>query len=220
MAVAGRGEGTLMVVSALPGEGKTTVAANLSVALAATDKRVVLVSADMRRPRIHEMFGLPNGRGLSNILTGQVPADLGVLDWRVENLYVCPSGPTPPNPAELLQSQRMRDLVAELRGLVEYVVLDAPPVLTVADPLVLAALVDGVVFVVDARSTERDAIAEARRRLEQVGAKVLGGVMNKVPPAGPHEYGYNYRYGYGQTKDEAVTKSTRKPASTPSPTDG
>jgi non-specific protein-tyrosine kinase len=211
-AVAHRGEGTLMVVSALPGDGKTTVAANLSVALAAADKRVVLVSADMRRPRIHEMFGLPNDRGLSNILTGQVPADLGVLDLRVENLYVCPGGPTPPNPVELLQSQRMRDLVSELRGLVEYVVLDCPPVLTVADSLVLASLADGVIFVVDERSTKRSAVAEARRRLEQVGAKVLGGVLNKVPPPGPHGYGYGY--GYGEAKGGAESKPTSKPVAT------
>jgi capsular exopolysaccharide synthesis family protein len=209
MAVAGRGEGTLMVVSALPGEGKTMVAANLSVALAAIGKRVVLVSADMRRPRVHEMFGLPNGRGLSSILSGEVPADLGVLDPEVESLYICPGGPPPAEPGELLLSQRMRDLVEELRGLVEYVVLDAPPVLTVADALALAPLVDGVLFVVDARSTERQAVAEASRRLEQVGVSLLGGVLNKVPPPGPHEYGYGYRYGQA---DVAATKVPREAA--------
>jgi len=201
MAVTQPDGGTLLVASALPGEGKTTVAANLSAALAAVGKRVVLVSADMRRPRAHELFGLPNDRGLSNILTGEALADLRGLDAHVENLYVCPSGPTPPNPVELLQSGRMRDLLANLRDVAEYIVLDCPPVLTVADPLVLASLVDGVVFVVDASSTDRGAVTDARHRLEQVGATVLGGVLNKEPAPVGGMYGYGYAYGYA---DEGI----------------
>lgn len=196
MAAHGVGEKVLMVVSALPGEGKTTVAANLSVTLAAADKRVVLISADMRRPRVQEVFGLSNEFGLSNILTGEVPVDVGVLDSDIENLFVCPSGPAPPNPAELLQSERMRDLLAHLCRVADYVVLDCPPVLSVADSLALASSVDGAILVVDANRTDRDAVADARRRLEQVGAAVLGGVLNKEPFPGRGKYGYGYEYGY------------------------
>jgi succinoglycan biosynthesis transport protein ExoP len=192
------GEGTIMVVSSVPGEGKTTVAANLAITLAYAGRSVILVSADMRRPRVHELFGLPNTRGLSSFLTGTLPwEDCVVSHEQLSNLAVCPGGPVPGEPVELLQSKRMSDLLAELRRLAEFVILDCPPVLTVADTVALASLTDSALFVVDSSGTRRTAVVEARRRLQQVGTEMLGGILNKVPPAGRSGYSYSYGYGYG-----------------------
>jgi capsular exopolysaccharide synthesis family protein len=198
------GEGAILVASAIPGEGKTTVAANLAITLAYAGKSVVLVSADMRRPRTHQLFGLPNARGLSSVLTGTLPLDECLIPHeQVSNLAICPGGPVPGEPVELLQSDRMSQLLAELRSRADFVILDCPPVLTVADTLALASVTDLTLFVVDSSGTRRTAVVEARRRLQQVGARILGGVLNKVPPAGRSGYSYGYGYGYGYGPDGA-----------------
>jgi capsular exopolysaccharide synthesis family protein len=196
MAAFHRGGGTLLVVSSLPGEGKTTVAANLSVMLAQADRRVVVISADMRRPRLHELFGLSNGRGLSSVLGGDRSLPDCVFATQLPNLLVCPAGPIPPDPAEMLQSERMQELIVTLRQTADFVVLDCPPVLTVADPLGLAAMSDATLFVIDSTATKRSDVAEARYRLEQVGGTLLGGVLNKMPAPTRGRYGYGYGYGY------------------------
>ncbi len=222
------GDGTIMVVSSLPGEGKTTVAANLAVTLAYAGRRVVLVSADMRRPRAHELFGLPNTRGLSSFLTGTLPwEDCLVPHEQLSNLAVCAGGPVPAEPVELLQSARMSDLLAQVREIADFVILDCPPVLTVADTLALASLADSTLFVVDSSGTRRTAVVEARRRLQQVGADILGGVLNKVPPAGrsgySYSYGYGYGYGYGPDgagREERPAKPERVTKPVPARSDG
>ena len=194
MAALGSG-GTLLVVSAFPGEGKTTVASNLAVMLARTEKRVVLVSADMRRPLLHELFGLPNLQGLSDILAGDRTLEECLLTTDFPNLIVCPAGPVPAEPAELLQSKGMLTLLAAVREAADFIILDCPPVLTVADALVLVPMSDAAIFVTDSVGTKRGAVAEARNHLEQVGANLLGGVLNNVPPPGAGGYGYGYGYG-------------------------
>lgn len=183
-----------MVVSSLPGEGKTTVAANLAVMLAQADRRVVVISADMRRPRLHELFGLSNGRGLSDVLGGDLSLPDCVFATQLPNLLVCPAGPIPPDPAEMLQSDRMQELLATLRQTADFVLLDCPPVLTVADPLGLAFMADAALFVIDSTGTKRSEVAEARYRLEQVGTILLGGVLNKMPAPARGRYGYGYGY--------------------------
>src|SRR5205085_11256139 len=132
---------TIMVVSATAGEGKTTTAANLAVSLADANRRVILVSADLRKPRVHRFFGLSNDVGLSNALTGELKPWETLQDPNVENLRVMPSGPVPARPAELLQSEQMGELLAELREVSDFVIIDTAPVLLVADALALAALV-------------------------------------------------------------------------------
>ena len=191
--------GILLVVSALPGEGKTMVASNLSVMLANADKRVVLISADMRRPRLHQLFGLPNRQGLSDILRGDRTLEECLLPTDFPNLVVCPAGPVPADPAELLQSERMSRLLGVLREAADFIVLDCPPVLAVTDALVLVPLADAAIFVADSTATKRDAVAEARNHLQQVGANLLGGVLNNMPA--PGRTGYGYGYGYGPVAD-------------------
>jgi succinoglycan biosynthesis transport protein ExoP len=170
---------TILVTSAGPGEGKTTTAVNLAVALAQVDRSVVLISADLRHPRLHPYFGVGNEWGLGQVLTGEVQLTDALVDTTIPRLQVLPSGPvsTLKEPVELLQSGRMAEVIRRCRQ-ADFVILDSPPIEPVADALVLAGLVEGVLFVADARLGTRAAVASARHQLEQVGGTVLGGVLN------------------------------------------
>ncbi|HEX2234783.1 MAG TPA: polysaccharide biosynthesis tyrosine autokinase [Actinomycetota bacterium] len=206
-AAAQRGMETLLVTSSNAMEGKSSTTANLGVALAQSGKRVILVSADLRKPRLHRFFRAQNGMGLTNVLAGERNA-LEVLSWvGVENLRLLPSGPVPGNPAELLGSEAMESLLRELREASDFVLIDAAPVLPVADAMTLTPFVDAILFVADARRTTRGAIAQARQQLDQVNARVIGTVLNNFDPSrspgSAHQhYGYNaYRV------DEPIERS-------------
>lgn len=194
-----RGIKTLMVVSAGAGEGKTTTAANLAVVLAQADKRVVLISADLRRPRLHEFFGLGSSEhGLAEVLGGTRRAWESLRSGKVDNLWIMASGRIPEQPTELLQSEAMRGLIAEQREVVDFIIIDCPPVLAVADSLVLAPMVDAVIYVADAQDTPRGGVLQARAQLDQVGARVLGAVLNDVEGTSAG-YAYYGQYVYGPT---------------------
>jgi capsular exopolysaccharide synthesis family protein len=191
-----------MITSPAAGEGKTTTAANLALVLADAGKRVVLVSADLRKPRIHRFFGLQNEVGLSSVLAEEIQPWEAILDPGVENLRVLLSGPVPSRPAELLQSDQMGEILAGLREVADYVIIDTAPMLLVADALALGPLVDGVLFVADSENTSRSAVAHSREQLEQVGAVLIGSVLNNFDPAKARayrHYGYYGPYrGYGR----------------------
>jgi capsular exopolysaccharide synthesis family protein len=194
-AAAQRGMSTLMISSANAQEGKTSTTANLGVALAQSGKRVILVSADLRKPRLHRFFRSQNGTGITNVLAGEKSA-LEVLSWvGVENLRLLPSGPVPGNPAELLGSDAMENLLAELQEAADFVLIDAAPVLPVADAMTLTPLTDAVLFVADARRTTRGAIEQARHQLDQVNARVIGTVLNNFDPSKAPGDAYQH-YGY------------------------
>ena len=197
-----RGLKVLMITSPAAGEGKTTTAANLALVLADAGKRVVLVSADLRKPRIHRFFGLQNEIGLSSVLAEEIQPWEAILDPGVENLRVLLSGPVPSRPAELLQSDQMSEILTGLREVADYVIIDTAPMLLVADALALAPLVDGVLFVADSEHTSRSAVAHSREQLEQVGAVVIGSVLNNFDPSKAkayRHYGYYGQYrGYGR----------------------
>jgi capsular exopolysaccharide synthesis family protein len=184
----------LLVASPLQGEGKTTTAANLSVELTQAGTRVLLLSADLRNPRLHAFFEVPNRRGLGSMLTGEVDDWTAAQALKPEGLSILPSGPAIARPAEALQSRRMRALLAEARDRADLVIIDAPPLLPVADSLVLASYVDGVLLVVDGQRTKRAALVQARGALDQIGANVLGIILNNVDPS---KIGADYAaYGY------------------------
>jgi len=194
----------ISVTSPHAGEGKSTTVANLAATLAHTGKRVVALSADLRKPRLHRFFGLENREGLSSILAGQ--ADLTEVARRVdglESLRVVTSGPVPPNPAELLSSDQMEQLLGSLRETADYVVVDTAPALIVSDAMIVAPRVDGVLVVVDADSTTGAAASHAVEQLQQVGARIIGSVLNGFDAskaryysyAGRYAYRYQYRYG-------------------------
>ena len=186
---------TLMVVSAVAGEGKTTTASNLAVVLAQADKRVVLISADLRRPRLHDYFGLPpSDRGLSEVLSGSRRPWEALRSGKVENLWIMSSGRISEQPTELLQSESMRELLTDQREVVDFILIDCPPVLAVADALVLVPMVDAVLYVADAQTTPRGAVLQARAQLDQVGARIVGAVLNDVEGAAGYAYYGHYTY--------------------------
>ncbi|HEY7400665.1 MAG TPA: polysaccharide biosynthesis tyrosine autokinase [Actinomycetota bacterium] len=205
VAAAERGIKTIMVVSSLAGEGKSTTAANLGVVLAQADRRVVLISADLRRPRLHEFFGLGPERGLSEVLTGERRPWESLKSGGTDNLWLMSSGHIPDQPTELLQSPAMHELISDQREVVDFIVIDCPPVLAVADALVLAPLVDGVIFVANAKSTPRGAVIQARAQLDQVGARMLGAVLNNVDAGGVGYAYYGAQYTYAADPRAANT---------------
>jgi capsular exopolysaccharide synthesis family protein len=186
---------TLLVTSAMPGEGKTVTAANLAIVFAQAGRRVLLVDADLRKPGVHTPFNIVNGRGLTTMLRG-VETDVASLAHQTEedNLRVLTAGPLPPNPAELLGSQRMRAVMDLLKADADLVIFDSPPLEAVTDSAILSSLVDGTLLVVDTARSRRRAVRLAREALERAGAKVLGAVLNRVPA--PSGVGYDYYGGY------------------------
>ncbi|HEX2031192.1 MAG TPA: polysaccharide biosynthesis tyrosine autokinase, partial [Actinomycetota bacterium] len=191
-----RGAKTLLITSAHAGEGKTATAANLGVSLAQAGKRVILLSADLRKPRLHRFFdGRVEEMGLTSILSGEIKPWEGVADVGHENLRLVPSGPVPGNPAELLGSDAMGQLLAQFREIADLVIIDSAPVLVVADALAVAPFVDAVLFVADAERTKRGAVVHAREQLEQVDAPVIGAVLNNFDPTKGRKASYYY-YGY------------------------
>jgi capsular exopolysaccharide synthesis family protein len=195
-AAAQRGVKSLMVTSATAGEGKTTTASNLAVVLSDAGKRVILVSSDLRKPRIHRFFDLSNEKGLSSVLAGEAKPWEAMADPGRGHLRVLTSGPVPAHPAELLQSEQMGELIEELREVADFVILDTAPVLLVADALAIAPLADGVLLVVDSENTHRGAVVQAREQLEQVGAPLIGAVLNNFDPAKARSAYYGYYGSY------------------------
>jgi len=191
---------TLLVTSASPSEGKSLTVANLGVVMAQAGQRVILVDSDLRRPTLHRIFELPNESGLTNALFHD-GSDVGryLQDAEaVENLSILTSGPLPPNPSELLGSERMRDLIEKLKAHGEMIVFDSPPTLPVTDAAVLTNLVDGTVLVTDAGTTRRGLAERAKTGLDQVGANILGASLNRISLNGGsgHYYYYYYYYYY------------------------
>lgn len=183
---------SMVVTSAAPGEGKSTTVANLGVTFAQAGTRVCLVDADLRRPMLAKLLGLENWTGLTTALIGQSPLEECVKKTPVEGLWLLPSGPVPPNPAELLGSERMAGLLERLKAEYDLVLIDSPPVLAVTDAAVLAPRTDGVVLVIRAGQTDRRAVQRARTALETVHARVLGAVLGGVAQAEKEGYYYSY----------------------------
>jgi non-specific protein-tyrosine kinase len=172
---------TLVVTSAGPDEGKSDVLANLAVTMAQGERRTILVDADLRRPGLHVIFGVPNDRGLTTmILEEQALDDPPLLDVGVENLQLMPSGPLPPNPADVLGSRKMEQVIAAFRDRADVILFDAPPVVAVTDAAVLGKKVDGVLLVVSAGQTRREHARRAKELLERVQVRIVGAVLNEA----------------------------------------
>ncbi|MFE5793216.1 polysaccharide biosynthesis tyrosine autokinase [Streptomyces sp. NPDC056503] len=185
----------IMVTSPLPGEGKTNTATNLALSLAETGARICLVDADLRNPCVAKAFGLVQGAGLTSVLIGAATTDDVLQQFGEQDLSVLTSGPIPPNPAELLASDRMRQILQDLTEEFDTVVVDSAPLLPVADTLGLAPIVDGTVLVVRARRTSAERVKAAIDALHSVSAPLLGSVLNMAHLTGK---GYGYGYGYGE----------------------
>ena len=180
---------TLVVTSANPREGKTTIAASIATSLAQSGKRVLLVDTDLRKPRLHRSFDKTLERGITTVLVGEHTLGEAVHETEITGLDFAAAGPIPPNPSELLHTSQFKALLAEMAGLYDQIVFDSPPLAAVADAAVLAPQVDGVIVVVHGQRTSRDALRSALRRLRSVGSHVIGGVLNDVDlSAGTYGY--------------------------------
>ena len=174
-----RDASTYLITSARPAEGKSTVSVNLAVAIAQGGTKVCLVNADLRRPTIERMLGVPNSRGLASWLVDNSITDIMVAVEQTPGLVVVPAGPPPPNPGELLATGGLNELIDELKSQFEIVIIDAPPVLSAADASAISPSTDGTLVVVDSRSTDTDALLRVRAELERTGGKLLGAILNR-----------------------------------------
>ena len=197
---------TLLITSPNPKEGKSITSANLAVVMALGGLRVLLVDADMRRPQQHRVFRLSNEFGLvSTLLHPEATLDTYVQSTEIENLWVLTTGPLPPNPAELLDSKRMRDLMERFKEKFDLVIFDTPPVLPRIDAAVLARHVDGIVLVVDAGHTRRDSAHRAKEALLHAGGRILGVVLNRIAHS---SYYYYYYYSDNDQSKSALLMRT------------
>lgn len=183
---------SILITSSLPGEGKSTTATNLAIALAQAGRSVCLIDADLRRPSINNYLGLDRNAGLTTALVGDAEVDDLLQTWGNDNLYVLASGQIPPNPSELLGSNEMAQLIERLENSFDSVVIDAPPLLPVTDAAVLSQHVGGVVVVVGSRKLRHQDLEKSLNALQLVDANLLGIVLNHLPAKGPDAYTYSY----------------------------
>jgi len=215
LSTAGRPPKSLLVTSSVPAEGKTTTVVNTATVLAQTGAQVLVIDADMRRPRLHHVFGLDNNDGLSAILSSDMTeADVlsKINKFRDTNIYLLSSGAIPPNPAELLGSAQMKRLLDIVGETFNYIVIDSPPIASFTDGVLISSLVDGVLLVVHGGKTSRQVVKRTRQILHEVGAKIIGVVLNKadVRSSDYHYYHYGYNGYYSRAEEgnsEAASSS-------------
>jgi capsular exopolysaccharide synthesis family protein len=209
LSAAGNPPKTILFTSGQPGEGKTTTAINTAISLSQLGSSVLLIDADLRRPTVHRVFKMNQAHGLSTYLSRPVEADKLIHKLWVPNLYVLPCGPIPPNPAELISSERMKELLRVLSGKFDHILIDSPPLMNVTDPVILSTMVDGVILVIQAGRSTRDVLRRARQELASVGAKIFGVVLNNldIKREGYDSYISTYgNYGYGDAREEVSRK--------------
>ncbi|HKP45430.1 MAG TPA: polysaccharide biosynthesis tyrosine autokinase [Pyrinomonadaceae bacterium] len=211
LSTAGRPPRTLLVTSSVPGEGKTTTVVNTATVLAQTGATVLVIDADMRRPRLHSVFGMNNAAGLSALLSsdmneGEVLSK--VTQYRDSGVFLLSSGAIPPNPAELLGSEQMRRLLDIVSNKFTYVVIDSPPIASFTDGVLISSLVDGVLLVVHGGKTSRQVVKRTRQMLMEIGAKIIGVVLNKADIRSNDYYYYHYGYkGYYAQHENGAEKA-------------
>ena len=186
---------TILVTSSDKNEGKTTTVSNLAVSFANLNKKVLLIDCDLRNASIHKMFRLNNIYGLTDILAKDRAVDKCIQETELENLYVLTAGAIPPNPAEILSSDKMKNLIENLKNVYDYIFIDTPPIGLVTDAGVLSSFIDGVVLVVKSESVEKKYLEETKKKLDAVDARILGAILNSYKS---EQKDYNYYSYYGK----------------------
>ena len=184
----------ILLTSPSPGEGKTVMTVNLGVALAQSGQSVVVVDADLRKGRCHKLVNMPNHSGLANVLTGQIALRSAMKETSVKNFYLLPRGVLPPNPADLLMSRKMQEVLNDLRNSFDFVLIDSPPAIAVSDAAVISAFCDGVILVFHGQKTNSQAARQAVERLDSIGATLLGVILNGVDIRNPEYVDYRSYY--------------------------
>lgn len=185
---------TVVITSPAPSEGKTLTAANLALTIAQNGEKVLLVDGDLRNPSLHQLFDINPEPGLTNVILGNVELPAAVSDVEVKRMQILPAGRIPPNPAELLGSNKMKTLLLQMKEHTDFVIIDTPPALLTADAALVAAVTDGVLLVVESGKTPIEQAAKAKEILSNVKAKILGVVLNKAMR--PKSKGYYYHYSH------------------------
>ncbi len=209
---------TIVVTSGFPGEGKTATAANLAAILGQLNKKVLLMDGDLHKPRLHEVFKLSNRAGLVSVLAESADPARVIQPTSLQGVSMMPAGPMSPNPSGLLSSDAMTDLLAYARRTFDYIVIDSPPILAVADGLILGSRSDGVVICVHGGKTAREQVLRVRDKLQQSNVEILGVLINNLRDAqsrggaAGYGYGYGYAYGYGGEGAEGADPTTKKAA--------
>ncbi|RFA15170.1 chromosome partitioning protein [Subtercola boreus] len=209
---AGSDNRAFVVTSSIAGEGKSTTSANLALALAETGVRVVLIDGDLRKPRLAEYMGLEGAVGLTDVLVGSVPLADVLQRWGNRELYVLPAGRIPPNPSELLGSDAMQNLLQALNEQVDYVLIDAPPLLPVTDGAIISSMTAGAILVAGSGKVKKTELARALNSLTSINSKVVGVVLTMLPNKGPDSYN-NEKYGYygaGPVEEEPENAPARR----------
>ena len=201
---------TILITSPEPSEGKSTVSANLAVAFAQAGQKTLIIDADLRRPRVHENFNLDREVGLTTLLVGEASMEEVIKQTGIDNLYAITCGPIPPNPAELLESERMREVLEELKQKFDIIIVDSPLVMGMADSVILSSICDGTLIVTRYNVTSRSALNQARRMLENVKANILGAVLNEMDVRRARYGGYYYYYYYYYYYEEGGEKRKRR----------
>jgi capsular exopolysaccharide synthesis family protein len=206
---------SFLVTSATPGEGKTTTAANIAVVIAQSGRSVLLIDADIRKPQQHKIFDQPKVPGLTDALVaGDAPLDLFIRETNVPNLQLLTAGKDAPNPAELLGSHRMQQLVNQLQERVDVLIFDAPPLLAVTDAQILAKHSQGVLLVINTEKTPRAMVARAVESLERANARLFGTVLNRLARSARSYYyyydAYSYYYEDGDNNDKKAPRSAKR----------
>lgn len=205
---AGQPPKTILVTSSQPSEGKTTTAVNTAVILAQTGAEVLIIDCDLRRPRVHTHFNLPNTKGVTNFLSGEADIDALVQPYeKVPNLKIMTSGPIPPNPAELLSSDEMRKLLQTMGERFTHIIVDSPPAISFTDAAILSTMVDGVMLVVHGGKSSRAVVRRAKQQLLDIGAHLFGVVLNNVKLEGTNSYYYGYYSSYYDSDEDGDTPS-------------
>ena len=185
---------TILVTSSDKNEGKTTTVSNLAVSFANLNKKVLIIDCDLRNPSIHKMFKLNNVYGLTDVLAKDKAVDKCIQETELENLYVLTAGAIPPNPAEILSSEKMKNLIEDLKNIYDYIFIDTPPIGLVTDAGVLSSFTDGVVLVVKSESVEKKYLEETKKKLDAVDARILGAILNSYKSE-QKDYDYYSYYG-------------------------
>lgn len=198
----------IAVTSSTPGEGKTTTIANLAITFAQSGSRVLIMDADLRKPRVHKVFHVPNDRGMTTVLSRLYSYSECIVGSVVDNLYILTSGPIPPNPSEMLSSNAMKSFLEQVKQDFDIILIDAPPVGVVTDAAIISTIVDGTILVISSGHVEIEAAQRAKELLEKVNANILGVVLNKVNK--DNQGGsYSYYYYYADDNDNKGKKGKR-----------
>ena len=203
----------ILVTSSGPREGKSTSISNLAITFAQMGSRTLLIDADLRKPMLHKLFGMEKQVGLTNVLVGKEKLESAVkrVDG-MQNLDILTCGVIPPNPAELLGSLQMRELLAEAKQQYDMILIDTPPIIAVTDPSVLAGIVDGLILLIRSAVSNRDAVIHAVDQLKRVNAPLLGAILNDIQASnvyGSYYYYYHYHYYYGTDGEKKRKKTTK-----------